>query len=134
MQKRLGRVAAALDERQEPTSFQHGLSAFAGLLAKITGVLTVFILVVNASLGRPALDALLFSLAIAVGLTPQLLPVVVTVSLTSGVRRMAKRSVLVKRLVAVEDLGDTDLLFTDKTGDPHRGRDRSSERAVACRR
>ena len=62
------------------------------------------------------LDSLLFSLAIAVGLTPQLLPAIVTVSRSTGARRMAQRAVLVKRLVAIEDLGDADVLFTDKTG------------------
>jgi Mg2+-importing ATPase len=113
---RLGGIAGGLVERQPPTAFQRGLSAFVRLLAVVTGVLTVFIFVCNSILGRPVLDALLFSLAIAVGLTPQLLPAIVTVSLTTGARRMARRAVLVKRLVAIEDLGDADVLFTDKTG------------------
>src|SRR5512133_494804 len=116
MATRLGRVAGALGERQPPTAFQRGLTSFAGLLAKVTAALTVFIFIANAALGKPALQALLFSLAIAVGLTPQLLPAIVSVSLSTGARRMAKRSVLVKRLVAIEDLGDADVLFTDKTG------------------
>jgi P-type Mg2+ transporter len=116
METRLGAVAGGLGERQPPTAFQRGLSSFAGLLAKVTGVLTVFIFIANAALGKPVLDALLFSLAIAVGLTPQLLPAIVTVSLSTGARRMAQRSVLVKRLVSIEDLGDADVLFTDKTG------------------
>jgi len=113
---RLGSVAGGLAEHQPPTAFQRGLNSFAGLLARVTAVLTVFIFVVNAALGRPFLDALLFSLAIAVGLTPQLLPAIVTVSLSTGARRMAAKSVLVKRLVAIEDLGDADVLLTDKTG------------------
>ncbi len=113
---RLGSIAGALHERQPPTAFQRGLTSFVKLLATVTGVLTVFIFVANALLGKPVLDALLFSLAIAVGLTPQLLPAVVTVSLATGARRMAARSVLVKRLVSIEDLGDIDVLFTDKTG------------------
>ena len=113
---RLGSVAGRLSEQQPPTAFQRGLGSFAGLLARVTAVLTIFIFVVNAVLGRPVLDALLFSLAIAVGLTPQLLPAIVTVSLSTGARRMARRSVLVKRLVSIEDLGDADVLFTDKTG------------------
>jgi len=113
---RIGGLAAALTETQPPTAFQHGLTSFAGLLAKVTALLTVSIFIVNATLGRPFLDSLLFSLAIAVGLTPQLLPAIVTVSLSTGARRMAARAVLVKRLVAIEDLGDVDILFTDKTG------------------
>jgi Mg2+-importing ATPase len=113
---RLGAIAGGLSEHQPPTAFQRGLTGFAGLLAKVTAGLTVFIFSVNAILGKPALDALLFSLAIAVGLTPQLLPAIVTVSLSTGARRMARKSVLVKRLVSIEDLGDADILFTDKTG------------------
>jgi P-type Mg2+ transporter len=116
MRTRLGSIAAGVQERQPPTAFQRGLASFARMLAAVTAVLTVFIFVGNAALGRPVLDALLFSLAIAVGLTPQLLPAIVTVSLSTGARRMAERSVLVKRLVAIEDLGDADVLFTDKTG------------------
>jgi P-type Mg2+ transporter len=116
MATRLGSVAGGLEERQPPTAFQRGLTSFAGLLAKVTAALTIFIFIANAALGKPALDALLFSLAIAVGLTPQLLPAIVSVSLSTGARRMAKRAVLVKRLVAIEDLGDADVLFTDKTG------------------
>ena len=113
---RLGAVAGGLGERQPPTVFQRGLTSFAVLLARVTAILTAVIFVANFALGRPFLDSLLFSLAIAVGLTPQLLPAIVTVSLSTGARRMAKRSVLVKRLVSIEDLGDVDILFTDKTG------------------
>jgi P-type Mg2+ transporter len=113
---RLGGIAGGIAERQPPTAFQRGLTSFARMLAGVTAVLTVFIFVGNAVLGKPVLDALLFSLAIAVGLTPQLLPAIVTVSLATGARRMARRGVLVKRLVAIEDLGDADILFTDKTG------------------
>jgi Mg2+-importing ATPase len=116
MRTRLGGVAGGLQEHQPPTTFQRGLTSFTGLLAQVTGVLTVSIFVINAVLGHPILDSLLFSLAIAVGLTPQLLPAIVTVSLSTGARRMAQRAVLVKRLVAIEDLGDADVLFTDKTG------------------
>ncbi len=65
---------------------------------------------------------MLFSLAIAVGLTPQLLPAIVTVSLATGARRLAKRSVVVKRLVSIEDLGNIEVLFTDKTGTLTEGR------------
>ena len=68
------------------------------------------------ALHRPVIDALLFSLAIAVGITPQLLPAVVSTSLAAGSRQLARRKVLVKRLVCIEDLGNIDVLFTDKTG------------------
>ena len=71
---------------------------------------------INIVLSRPLLEALLFSLAIAIGITPQLLPAIVSVSLASGSRHLARSRVLVKRLVTIEDLGNIELLFTDKTG------------------
>ncbi|HLF78039.1 MAG TPA: magnesium-translocating P-type ATPase [Dehalococcoidia bacterium] len=111
-----GGIAQRLGERPPETAFQRGLRSFSGLLAQVTVVLTVTIFVINAALQRPILESALFSLAIAVGLTPQLLPAIVTISLSSGARRLAKRSVVVKRLVSIEDLGNIDILFTDKTG------------------
>ena len=111
-----GRIAVGLGERHPQTEFQLGLTRFSGLLAKVGGVLSVTIFVVNVALGRPVIDAILFSLAVAVGITPQLLPAVVSTSLATGSRRLAEKRVLVKRLVCIEDLGDIDVLFTDKTG------------------
>lgn len=113
---RFGRIAMGLGERQPRTEFQVGLTRFSGLLAKVAGVLSVTILGINLALGRPLIDAVLFSLAVAVGITPQLLPAVVSTSLASGSHRLAERKVLVKRLVCIEDLGDIDVLFSDKTG------------------
>ena len=111
-----GRIAAGLGERPAQTAFQVGLRRFSFMLVRVAGVLTASIFVINLVLHRPFLDALLFSLAIAIGLTPQLLPAIVTVSLSTGSRRLARRKVLVKRLVSIEDLGNITLLFTDKTG------------------
>ena len=117
-----GRIALGLGDREPETQFQAGLRDFSALLAKVAGVLTAAIFVVNLVLHRPLLDALLFSLAIAVGITPQLLPAIVSTSLAIGSRRLAARKVLVKRLVCIEDLGDVDVLFTDKTGTLTEGR------------
>jgi Mg2+-importing ATPase len=111
-----GRIAAGLSERQEETEFQTGLRHFSVLLAQVAGVLTTSIFVANLILGRPLLESLLFSLAIAVGITPQLLPAVVTTSLATGSRRLTAKGVLVKRLICIEDLGDIEVLLTDKTG------------------
>ena len=111
-----GQIAAGLSERQEETEFQVGLRHFSVLLVQVAGVLTSSIFVVNLLLERPLLESLLFSLAIAVGITPQLLPAVVTTSLATGSRRLARQGVLVKRLVCIEDLGDIEILLTDKTG------------------
>ncbi len=111
-----GQVAAGLSTHQLDTEFQLGLRRFSMLLVYVAGVLTTSIFVINISLHRPVMDALLFSLAIAVGITPQLLPAVVSTSLAAGTHRMRRRDVLVKRLVCIEDLGNVDVLFTDKTG------------------
>ena len=111
-----GEIATGLGEQQPQTEFQLGLSRFSLLLARVGGALSLTIFVVNMILGRPLLEAVLFSLAVAVGITPQLLPAVVSTSLATGSRRLAHKKVLVKRLVCIEDLGDIDVLFTDKTG------------------
>lgn len=128
-QTEFGRIALGLGERHEETEFQAGLRQFSGLLARVAGVLTSSIFVINLVLSRPLIDALLFSLAIAVGITPQLLPAVVTASLATGSRRLAQHKVLVKRLVCIEDLGNVEVLLTDKTGTLTEGRI-SFERAL----
>ena len=117
-----GGVAVGLGTHPLDTRFQVGLRSFSALLAWVAVVLTSAVLVLNTALGRPLLDAVLFSLAIAVGITPQLLPAVVSSSLAAGSRRLTRRHVLVKRLVCIEDLGDVDVLLTDKTGTLTEGR------------
>ncbi|QYC39885.1 Magnesium-transporting ATPase, P-type 1 [Nonomuraea coxensis DSM 45129] len=117
-----GRIALQLGERHPETEFQVGLRRFSMLLVRVAAALTVAIFVINLVLDRPVLDALLFSLAIAVGISPQLLPAVVSTSLAAGTRRLAQHRVLVKRLVCIEDLGDIEVLFTDKTGTLTEGR------------
>jgi P-type Mg2+ transporter len=117
-----GHIAAGLGGRPAETAFQLGLRRFSMLLVYVAAVLTTGIFVANVVLHRPLLDALLFSLAIAVGITPQLLPAVVSTSLAAGSRQLARKRVLVKRLVCIEDLGDVDTLFTDKTGTLTEGR------------
>jgi P-type Mg2+ transporter len=111
-----GAIAVRLGERPAQTAFQRGLQDFSRLLVTITALLAGSIFVINSILGRSILQSALFALAIAVGLTPQLLPAIVTVSLATGARRLARRQVIVKRLVCIEDLGNVQVLFTDKTG------------------
>jgi Mg2+-importing ATPase len=111
-----GAIALQLGERQPQTAFQLGLRDFSLLLVRVTAVLAGSILVINVVIGRSLLGSLLFALAIAVGLTPQLLPAIVTISLSTGAKRLAERKVVVKRLVSIEDLGNIVVLFTDKTG------------------
>jgi Mg2+-importing ATPase len=117
-----GKIAAGLGERQPETDFQIGLRRFSYLLLQVAITLTVLILATNLLLRRPVIDSVLFALAIAVGITPQLLPAVVSTSLATGARQLAELKVLVKRLVCIEDLGDIDILLVDKTGTLTEGR------------
>ena len=112
----LGRISADLRSTEPPTAYSEGITRFGLLLVRLMLGLTVFIFVVNTVFGRPLLEALLFSLALAVGLTPQMLPAIVSISLSSGARMMARKLVIVKRLEAIEDFGSMDVLCTDKTG------------------
>ena len=121
-QTEFGAIALGLGERQPQTEFQRGLNRFSVLLLEVALVLSTLIFVANLLLQRPLLESLLFSLAIAVGITPQLLPAVVSSCLATGSRMLAKQKVLVKRLICIEDLGDMDVLVTDKTGTLTEGR------------
>ncbi|GAB1692642.1 magnesium-translocating P-type ATPase [Krasilnikovia sp. M28-CT-15] len=109
-------VAAELAARDVTTGFERGMTAFGLLLMRAMVVLVAVIFAVNLVLHRPLVESLLFSLALAVGLTPQLLPAIVAVSLSAGARRMADERVIVKRLDAIEDFGAMRVLCTDKTG------------------
>ena len=111
-----GKIASGLADRPPETGFQAGLRSFSKMLATVAIVVTVLVFIINVVLGRPLLEALLFSLAIAVGMTPEMMPAIVSVSMSAGSRVLAKKHVLVKRLVAIEDLGNIQILFTDKTG------------------
>ena len=111
-----GQIAAGLAEKHSQTAFEVGLSRFSRFLFAVAAALTAFIFVVNVALSRPLIEALLFSLAIAVGIAPEMMPAIVTVSLSAGSKALAAKKVLVKRLVAIEDLGNIEILFTDKTG------------------
>lgn len=111
-----GAIAMRLGERLPQTAFQRGLRDFSMMLVYVTIILAGTILVINIALGHGIIESTLFALSIAIGLTPQLLPAIVTVSLSTGARRLAQHKVVVKRLVAIEDLGNIDVFFTDKTG------------------
>ena len=112
----LGRISNRLKAKPARTGFEEGLRRFGFMLMRATAVFLVVIFAVNLALSRPFVDSLLFSLALAVGLTPQLLPAIVSISLSEGARRMARERVIVKRLDAIEDFGSMDVLCTDKTG------------------
>src|ERR1700756_669669 len=86
------------------------------LIVRLTEILVLFVLLINLLFHRPWLESFLFAVALAVGLTPELLPMIVSVTLARGAIRMAKAQVIVKRLGAIHDLGSMDVLCTDKTG------------------
>jgi len=112
----MGDVAARLVEPAPETEFARGVRQFGELLVRVMVLVVIAVLVANHALGRPAIDSLLFAVALAVGLSPELLPAIVSVSLSAGARRLAAEGVLVRRLEAIEDLGGMDVLCTDKTG------------------
>lgn len=115
-QAELGHIASRLAVDREETDFQKGLKKYSNFLMRVAIVLTVSILIVNIAIGRNWLTAALFAFSVAIGITPQLLPALVSTSLSAGSRLLAKKKVLVKKLITIEDLGDVDVLVTDKTG------------------
>ncbi|MBI1323541.1 magnesium-translocating P-type ATPase [bacterium] len=113
---RLGSLSGQLAGSHEPTSFEIGMERFGMLLLRIAVVMVLFVLLVNLALERPILDSFLFALALAIGLAPELLPMIVTISLARGAIRMAQRRAILKHLPAMHNLGAMDVLCTDKTG------------------
>ncbi|HEY4967722.1 MAG TPA: HAD-IC family P-type ATPase, partial [Puia sp.] len=111
-----GKISDRLRIRPVETDFERGIRRFGYMLMEITLVLVFLIFAINVMLHKPALDSFLFSLALAVGLTPQLLPAIITVNLAAGAKAMAKQKVIVKRLSSIENFGSMDILCSDKTG------------------
>ncbi len=112
----LGAISDTLTTKAPPTAFEHGTQRFGLLIMRLTILLVLFVLLANAYFHRPWLESFLFAVALAVGLTPELLPMVVSVTLARGALRMAKKKVIVKRLESIHNLGSMDVLCTDKTG------------------
>ena len=111
-----GKISTVLQLRAPETDFERGIRKFGYMLMEITLLLVIIIFAVNVYLHKPPLDSFLFSLALAVGLTPQLLPAIISVNLSTGARRMAKQQVIVKRLSSIENFGSMNILCSDKTG------------------
>ena len=111
----LGVIARSL-RSEPPTAFALGIRDFGLLIVRLTILLVLFVLLINLLFQRPMLESFLFALALAVGLTPELLPMVITVTLAHGALRMAEKQVIVKRPSAIHDLGSMDVLCSDKTG------------------
>lgn len=119
---RLGAIAGTLRRQPPPNAFERGVRQLGLLIVRLTFGLVLLVLLARIAAGRPALETLLFAVALAVGLTPELLPMVLTVSLARGAVRMARAHVIVKRLSAIHDIGEMDVLCTDKTGTLTEGR------------
>lgn len=111
-----GGIARSLGDEQPPTAFERGIHKLGLLIVRMTIFLVLFVILAHLALGRPPVESFLFAMALAVGLTPELLPMVMTIGLARGAQRMAAAKVVVKRLSAIHDLGEMDILCTDKTG------------------
>jgi len=112
----IGEIADSISRPATASSFELGTRRFGMLIMRLTVLMVMFVLMVNALQHRPWLESFLFAVALAVGLTPELLPMVVSVTLARGASRMARAKMIVKRLSAIQDLGSMDVLCTDKTG------------------
>jgi len=111
-----GKVSEELRFRPPETEFERGVSRFGYLLLEVTLILIISIFAINVYFHRPVLESFLFSLALAVGLTPQLLPAIISINLAHGAKRMADQKVIVKRLASIENFGSMNVLCSDKTG------------------
>jgi Mg2+-importing ATPase len=111
-----GEIAQRLAARPPETEFGRGIRHFGLMITRVIMLLVLFVLLVNIILHRPLLESFLFSIALAVGMTPEMMPMIITITLAQGARRMAKKKVLVKQLSAIEDFGSVEILCSDKTG------------------
>ena len=111
-----GEIAQRLVMRPPETEFGRGIRHFGLMITRVIMLLVLFVLLVNIVLHRPLLESFLFSVALAVGMTPEMMPMIITITLAQGARRMARKKVLVKQLAAIEDFGSVDILCSDKTG------------------
>ncbi|MCK6692844.1 MAG: HAD-IC family P-type ATPase, partial [Thermoanaerobaculia bacterium] len=115
-QTEYGQIAERLNLRPPETDFERGIRRFGALLTQVMTLLVLVVFAVNVILDKPPVNSLLFAVALAVGLAPELLPAIISLTLSKGALLMAKRGVIVRRLAALEDFGSMDVLCTDKTG------------------
>lgn len=112
----LGKIATTMAQNSSGNVFEKDIIHFGYLLMRLTFVIALLVLVLNILFHKPIIDSVIFALALAVGLTPELLPAIVTITLSTGARRMAEKKVIVKKLSAIQSLGEMDILCCDKTG------------------
>ena len=111
-----GQIAEKLTLRSPETEFERGIRKFGGMLSQVMMVLVLVVFAINVFLKKPPVDSLLFAIALAVGMTPELLPAIISITLSKGAQSMAKKGVIVRKLAAIENFGSMDVLCTDKTG------------------
>lgn len=112
----LGKIAVELGKRRTETAFEKGIRKFGYMIMQITLALSLTILIFNIYFGKPVTDSILFGLALAVGMAPELLPAIVTITLATGAKRMGAKKVIVKKLSSIQNLGAVDVICSDKTG------------------
>ena len=112
----LGNMGKQIDNKKEITNFEKGMNSITKLLIKYMVVVSVLVFVIYAFIRKDLLEAVLFALSVAVGITPTMLPMIVNVNLTKGTKTLAKKKTLVKNISAIQNLGAIDVLCTDKTG------------------
>ena len=111
-----GKIAQKLSSREEETDFSRGMREFGYIILKVTIALVLFIFFINALMKKDVLESFMFAIAIAVGLTPELLPMIMSLTMSKGSLQMAKKGVIVKHLSAIPNFGSMEVLCTDKTG------------------
>jgi Mg2+-importing ATPase len=111
-----GRIAQTLVQRPPETEFERGLNAFGLLMMRLVFFLVIFVFFVNALFKHDILESLLFAVALAVGMTPELLPMILTINLSKGAIAMSEKGAIVKHLASIQNFGSMDILCTDKTG------------------
>jgi Mg2+-importing ATPase len=111
-----GEIATRVGAIDEETEFEQGVRKFGIMLMRVMILIVLAALTINQLMGRPVVESLLFAVALAVGLSPELLPAIISVTLATGARHLAAVGVIVRRLDAIENLGSMDILCTDKTG------------------
>ena len=116
-----GKISASVQSKEKPTDFERGVQSFGTFLIRITVVMLAAIFLFNILMKKPLFDSFMFALALSVGLTPQLLPAIISINLAKGAKSMAEQKVIVRKLNAIENFGSMDVLCSDKTGTITRG-------------
>ena len=111
-----GQIAEKLNLRPPETEFERGIRKFGSMLSQVMMVMVLVVFAINVFLKKPVVDSLLFAVALAVGMTPELLPAIISITLSKGAQSMAKKGVIVRQLASIENFGSMDVLCTDKTG------------------